>query len=461
MVEPFDFHLDKPLVSEGNHHDLSLESTLQDLPLYEFEIPWDCPSQILAQMLEKYPLLPGAILQEEGEFMGMISRCRFLESLIHPHGIELFLTNPISVLYSYTRIDLLILPQDTPILTAAQRALWRSMALQAEPILVEIAPRVYRLLDVHELNIAYWQIRGIETQVRYERTQSQMIQTEKMASLGRLVDGVAHEILDPVGFIWGNLTYVQSYSESLLQLLAAYQELVPVDSVKINQLKEEIEFDFLAEDLPKAIASIQSGAHRLTKLATSLQNFCHIDEIHPKPADLHAHLDAILLLLKSRLSGEIKVIKKYGKLPPVSCYIGQLDQVFINILTNAIDALINKAVSQKLAEDFRDLQFAHVKECPQIQIITKVYSPEVTENEKEENASNQRWVYIRIADNGVGMSLRKQQKIWESFSTKTRMEKETSLAVSYQIVTAKHGGIFNMKSELEVGTEFEVMLPLL
>lgn len=350
-----------------------------------------------------------------------------------------------------------MLPESTTILAAAQQALRRAPELQGEPIVVEVKPHSYRLLDIHSLNIAYWQIRGIETQVRYERTQAQMIQSEKMASLGRLVDGVAHEILDPVGFIWGNLTYVTAYSESLMKLLSAYESLSPEPPAAINELKEEIEFDFLQSDLPQAIASIKAGAERLTKLATSLQNFCHIDEIHPKPADLHAILDGILLLLKSRLTGEIEVVKNYGYLPPVPCYAGQLNQVFMNVLTNAVHALINEAVSQEFAKEFRGTGVTDLTRKPRIEITTKVGSSPPSELEKTQT----RWVSIVIADNGPGMSVEKQQKILESFSTEKRAEKETSLAVSYQIVTAKHGGQLIMRSQFGVGTEFEIWLPLI
>ncbi|WP_449418839.1 sensor histidine kinase [Phormidium nigroviride] len=447
-----------PSLSEVSNQDLSLESTLRDLPLYHFQVLSTCLGVTVTEIFEKYPLLPGVILTEEGEFVGMMSRRRLLEYLLKPQALDLFLNLPLKVLYSYARTEMLVLPESTTILIAAQQAFRRSPELQGEPIItVQSGSKSYRLLDVHALNIAYWQIRGIETQVRYERAQAQMIQSEKMASLGRLVDGVAHAILDPVGFIWGNLTYVTGYSENLIELLSAYEALWPEIPEEISQLKQEIEFDFLQKDLPQTIASIKSGAERLTKLATSLQNFCHIDEVHPKPADLHAVIDGIVLLLKSRLTGEIEVVKNYGYLPPVPCYAGQLNQVFMNILTNAINALINEAVSQELAKEFRGVVFKDPAHKPRIEITTEVCSPEPPVDAERPLL---RWVSIRIADNGPGMSSGKQQRILQSFSTEKRAEKETSLAVSYQIVTAKHGGRFRMRSQLGIGTEFEILLPL-
>lgn len=458
MSNIFDLKLSGPSLSEGASQDLSLESTLRDLPLYHFQVKSNCLGVTIAEIFEKNPLLPGVILIEDGEFIGMISRRRLLEYLIKPQGIELFLNLPLKVLYSYARAEMLILSENTTILTAAQQVFRRTPELQGEPIIVsQLEPKSYHLLDVHALNIAYWQIRGIETQVRYERTQAQMIQSEKMASLGRLVDGVAHEILDPVGFIWGNLTYVTGYSDNLMELLSKYEALWPNIPPEITQLKEEIEFDFLQKDLPRTIASIKAGAERLTKLATSLQNFCHIDEVHPKPADLHTVINGIILLLKSRLSGEIEVVKDYGYLPPVSCYAGQLNQVFMNMLTNAINAVLNEAVGQELAKEFRGTVLKDPAHKPRINIKTKVCSPELL---IDPDRPQLRWVSIQIADNGPGMSLEKQQKILESFSTEKRAEKETSLAVSYQIVTAKHGGRFRMRSHLGIGTEFEVLLPL-
>jgi signal transduction histidine kinase len=181
----------------------------------------------------------------------------------------------------------------------------RSRSLAGEPIVVTMPDDTYYLLDWHELNTAAWQIRGIETQVRYERNQVQMIQTEKMANLGRLVNGVAHEILDPVGFIWGNLSHLSDYHTSLLELLEAYEAEFAETPAAIQELKEELEFDYLAADLPQALNSITAGAKRLKNLVSALQNFCHIDEVHPKPADIHSCLDGIILLLKTRLKSEI------------------------------------------------------------------------------------------------------------------------------------------------------------
>ena len=452
MSQDFSFQISPPYLSQGSDRDLSLESTLQELSMYNFQVELNCTAMEVARVFEQYPLLPGAILREQGKFIGMISRRRLLEFWIRPYGKELFFREPLSMLYSYARIPILQLPDTTPVLTAMQLTLRRSPELVAEPVVVETAPDAYKLLDIYELNLASWQIRGIETQVRYERSQIQMIQNDKMASLGRLVDGVAHEILDPVSFIWGNLTYVSSYSQDLLKLIAAYdQELSPASNY-INHLKEEIEFDFLEEDLSKALASIRTGAERLKKLVTSLQNFCHIDDVYPKPGDLHACLDSIVLLINSRMQGEIEIIKNYGHLPPVYCFMGQLSQVLMNIFTESIDSLLNEIVRHQFQPEN-----TNPKEKPRIEITTKIISQAATKAQ----APDSRWVSICIADNGPGMSLQLQQQIIESFSTEKRADKATSLAVSYRIITTRHGGKLNLRSQLGKGTEFEILLPLL
>ncbi|QLE56507.1 sensor histidine kinase [Nostoc sp. TCL26-01] len=452
MSQEYCYQISPPVLSVGSDRDLGLESTLQELPMYNFQVEVGCTGAEIAKYFDKYPLLPGAILVEQGKFIGMISRRRLVECLIRPYGQELFFKEPLDVLYSYTRIAILVLNDTTSILTAIQHSLRRSPEFLAEPIVVQTAAKEYRLLDINELNIAAWQIRGIETQVRYERSQAQMIQNDKMARLGRLVDGVAHEILDPVGFVWGNLTYISNYSQDLLKLIATYEKFLPECPAEISYLKEEIEFDYLEQDLAKALTSARSGAERLKKLVTSLQNFCHIDTIYPKPVDLHACIDSIVILIKSRLKGEIEIIKNYGKLPPISCFIGQLNQVLMNILSQAVDTLLDEAVRQQLqANCHKNHQQAT------IEITTEVLSQAPT----KPNEADSRWVSICIADNGPGMSEELKQQILDNFSVETRANKETSLAVSYQIITARHGGKLNFYSHQNIGTKFEILLPLI
>ncbi|MEH2040489.1 sensor histidine kinase [Nostoc sp.] len=451
MPEEFSCQISPPFLSEGSDRDLSLDSTLQELPMYNFSVEISHTGMEVASFLDKYPLLPGVILVEQGHFIGMISRRRLLEFLIRPFGQELFVQQPLAVLYSYVRTSMLLVTDTTSILTTMQLSLKRSPELLAEPIVVQTESGAYRLLDVQELNIISWQIRGIDNLIRYERSQAQMIQNDKMANLGRLVDGVAHEVLDPVGFIWGNIIYVSNYSQDLLKLIAVYDRELPSVSQAINEIKEEIEFDFLEQDLSRSLASIRTGAERLKKLVTSLQNFCHIDEVFPKPVDLHACIDSIILLINSRLQGEIEIVKYYGQLPPVYCFMGQLNQVLMNILSEVVDTLLNEAVRQQL-----NLEETKIIQKPRIEITTEVISQEAS----NPDAPDSRWVLIRIADNGSGMSKELQQQIIESFSLETKNGKNTSLAVSYRIITVRHGGKLNFHSQIDIGTKFEILLPL-
>jgi signal transduction histidine kinase len=451
VPEEFSCQISPPFLSLGSDRDLNLDSTLQELPMYNFPVEINCTAMEVANFLEKYPLLPGVILVEQGKFVGMISRRRLLEILIRPFGQELFVQQPLGVLYGYARTQVLLLADTTLILMAMQLSLKRSPELLSEPIVVQTTFGDYRLLDVQELNVISWQIRGINNFVRYERSQAQMIQNDKMASLGRLVDGVVHEILDPVGFIWGNITYISTYSQDLLKLIAAYDQELPSVSQTINQIKEEIEFDFLEKDLLRSLSSIRNGAERLKKLVTSLQNFCHLDELYPKPVDLHACIDSLILLINSRIQGEIQIVKSYGQLPPVYCFMGQFNQVLMNIFSESIDTLLNEAVRQQLyVEERKTVQ------KPQIQITTEV----ISQKPSGSNSLDSRWISIRIADNSPGMSQELQQQIRESFSLETKNSKETSLAVSYRIITVRHAGKFNFRSQLGVGTEFEILLPL-
>lgn len=451
MAQKFERGILSPFISEGSDRDLSLDSTLQDLSLYNFTVEISCPTLEVAELFDKYPLLPGAILVDKGKYFGMISRQRLLEFLIRPHGKDLLYQSVLSVIYSYARTPILVLSEDTPILSAMQFSLRRAPELLAEPLVVRGASDTYRMLRVEELNLASWQIRGIETQVRYERTQAQIIQNDKMAHLGRLVDGVAHEILDPVNFIWGNLSHISNYSQDLIKLLLAYEQEYIDASEEVKQLKEDIEFEFLEQDLTKALSSIRTGAERLKKLVISLQNFCHIDEIYPKPADLHVCLDSIILLINSRINGEIVIVKNYGHLPPVYCFLGELNQVLMNIFSQSVDSLLNEAIAQAYSK-----QTIKPTDKPQIKVTTEVISQTATTNDLPES----RWVAIRISDNSQGMSEAMQQEITESFSVDKRTDKETSLAVSYRIITARHGGKFNVRSNGGSGNEFEILLPL-
>jgi signal transduction histidine kinase len=425
-------------------------------------------AQQLARVFEQYPAVPGVVIQHGPAFLGMMARQEFLECLLPTQDNARVLQQTVRTLHRYRQSQSLVLSADTPILTAAQHALRRSPDTQDHPIVIQDGDQ-YFLLSSHDLNIAHWQLRGIETQVRYERAQAKMLQTDKMAALGRLVDGVAHEILEPIGFIWGNLSYISDYSQQLLSLIDAYNAEIPNKPASVQELEAEIELDYLKDDFPRIIKSIQRGAVRLKQLGSSLQNFCHLDDVYPKPADLNDVLDSVVLLLQSHLTTQINITREYGSLPPVSCFAGQLSQALMNLLSDRVDRLLEQTIRHRLAQEI---------ESPSVQIIDRDRSdsPTITittrlsdRHSPSEGAIADRWVAITLTDNGPGLPPEVESQVRSGFLEELRSMKESSLTISYRIITAKHGGQLSVRSHTfspenqplsEASTEFEILLPL-
>ena len=278
-----------------------------------------------------------------------------------------------------------------------------------------------------------------------KRTQSQLIQTEKISSLGQLVAGVAHEINNPVCFIHGNLIHVQYYADSLLNLVHLYQKHYPNAISEIEKEVENIDLIFLQDDLPKIMNSMRIGTDRIRQIVLSLRNFSRMDESEFKKVDIHEGIDSTLLILQHHLKAglehrEIKVIRDYGDLPLVECYAGQLNQVFMNILANAIDAL-EEINTERVACSIE------MHPCC-ITICTSVVDSQ--------------WVKIAIGDNGNGIPESIQTQIFNPFFTTKPVGKGTGMgmAISYQIITEKHGGTLRCFSTPEKGTEFEICIPV-
>lgn len=267
-------------------------------------------------------------------------------------------------------------------------------------------------------------------------TQTQLIQSEKMSSLGRMVAGIAHEINNPVSFIQGNLTPANGYFQDISQLLKIYQQTYPT-TPEIQQVTEEIELDFLLKDWPKLVDSMKLGTERIKAIVLSLRNFSRLGESQLKSVDIHLGIDSTLLLWQNRLRAEgnrseIKVIKNYSTLPKIKCYASQLNQVFMNLLDNAIDALSNQPEPRLITIN--------------TSIITKDTSV----------------IMIKIADNGVGMSEEVQQKIFDPFFTTKPVGKGTGLGltISYQIIVEQHYGHISCVSTPGKGTELIVEIPV-
>ncbi|AFY52619.1 bacteriophytochrome (light-regulated signal transduction histidine kinase) [Rivularia sp. PCC 7116] len=288
------------------------------------------------------------------------------------------------------------------------------------------------------------------TLVNLRKAQTQLIQSEKMSSLGQLVAGIAHEINNPVNFIYGNINHIHQYAEDLLSILELYQQSCNGNNCEVDERAEEIDLEFLVDDLPRMLSSMKIGAKRIREIVLSLRNFSRLDEADLKSADIHQGIESTLLILQYRLKAKldspgIKVIKEYGELPEVECYAGQLNQVLMNVFSNAIDTL-EEGVSHSFWEVEAD---NNQSLTPRIRICTHI-------------SEDKNRIVIRIADNGLGITEEVMKRMFDPFFTTKPIGKGTGLglSISYQIIVDKHDGIFNCKSLAGKGTEFSIEIPL-
>ena len=319
----------------------------------------------------------------------------------------------------------------------------------ADESLVRASEEKYRL-QAAKLEKALYELKN---------TQSQLIQAEKMSGLGQLVAGIAHEINNPVNFIYGNLAYADTYTSELLSLIKVYGTHYPNPVEPVQEKLQEIDIDFIGNDFLKLISSIRTGAERIQGIVRSLNNFSRSDEAKFKLVDIHDGLDSTLMILQSRLKAttsrpKILVDKNYGELPEVECYAGQLNQVFMNLLTNAIDALEEDAVANGAWQIINN-QPEWIRQDGKVARIS-------IHTEIQPNSQNDKFLIIKVADNAGGIREELRNRLFDLFFTTKPVGKGTGLGLSiaYQIVTENHGGKLSFNSEIGKGSEFVIEIPL-
>ncbi|MGK7924942.1 MAG: GAF domain-containing protein [Spirulina sp.] len=269
-----------------------------------------------------------------------------------------------------------------------------------------------------------------------QQTQTQLIQSEKMAGLGQLVAGIAHEINNPVNFIFGNLVHVEGYAQDLIDLLDSYHKAYPSPNEDVCEKIDDVDLDFVREDLPKIIESMRMGSDRIRKIVLSLRTFSRLDEAEVKAVDIHEGLDSTLLILQHRWKHQdVRLVKDYGNLPLVDCYPAPLNQVFMNLLANALDAIEECTWEESKGE------------IPSIWIRTRMEGDRVG---------------IEIADNGSGIAEETRSRIFDPFFTTKKVGKGTGLglSISYQIIVEKHGGQLECFSQVGQGSQFRITIPI-
>lgn len=438
------------LSSQSPKRQLALDATISQLNLYDTKIDLDQTGAIARQLFTDNPLLPALILHDLGNYVGMLSRRRFLECLSRPYGIELFTKRPLRVLYEQFQSETLKIDGNIAIGVASQLALGRANDEVYEPLIVHQEGDIYAVLDIHDLLQAQSHIHELATNLLREQTQTTMFQTEKMASLGQIVAEVSHDIRNPVSAIYGNTDCLLTYIEGVMKILRAYEKEYGTSSTTISEILEEVDWEFVRLDLPQVVRSIKSGAKYLRKLVDTLQSLSHMnDHATPELIDLLECVESSLTILSGRVRN-VQIIKNYIDLPKVNGFSDRLIQVFMNLISNALDAMVNLNTDLKAESD-------------------STWQPLVMITSAIAEIDDCTWVSIKVADNGLGIPKEIQDRIFDNFFTTKGQGKGTGLglAICYQIITQQHNGkiilrspYLNNNGDMTTGTEFEVLLPI-
>ena len=453
MASKPEIELSSNLSSQTPKRQLALDANISQLNLYDTKIDLDQTGAIARQLFAENPLLPALILHDQGGYVGMLSRRRFLEYLSRPYGIELFTKRPLRVLYEQFQSEILKLDGNILIGIASQLALGRVNDEVYEPLIVHQEGDIYAVLDIHDLLQAQSHIHELATNLLREQTQTTMFQTEKMASLGQIVAEVSHDIRNPVSAIYGNTDCLLTYIEGVMKILRAYEKEYGTSSTTISEILEEVDWEFVRLDLPQVVRSIKSGAKYLRRLVDTLQSLSHMnDHATPELIDLLECVESSLTILSGRIRN-VQIIKNYIDLPKVNGFSDRLIQVFMNLISNALDAMMDLNTDLKA-----DLKSESDSTWQPLVMITSAIA----------EIDDCQWISIKVADNGLGIPKEIQDRIFDNFFTTKGQGKGTGLglAICYQIITQQHNGkiilrspYLNNNGDMTTGTEFEVLLP--
>jgi signal transduction histidine kinase len=444
---------------------LNIDSTLQELPLWEVEVDLNCFGSDLMKPFKDEPLLPGVMITDNRQYIGMISRRKLFEYISRPFSLELFYNRPIAMSLQIFQIEEgFVISETISVMEATDLSLQRSPELVYEPIIVKAASEKYRLLDFHQLLLAYSQIHVI-TLSNLEQTQEQtkipdkdfhelqhihikLLHQEKIKALRQIVSSIANEINNPANLLAGKLIHASRYIQQLLQVINLYQQYYPQPTTEIQRVINQVELDNLTTDLSKLTYSMKAGIDRIRQFIHALQNFS-TEESAKKSVDIHETIDSTLILLQSRFKSNahgqnITLMKEYAKLPLVECYPRELNLVFMNIISYVIDALEEVNESWVRVNNKDNTNYL----SPTIRICTELL--------------NSTTAVVRIANNAVGITEKVSKNFFDLLfhTTSTGNLTELELSMSYEIIVEKHGGQLECISGLEQGTEFIIKLPI-